>query len=169
MIVSLMDLRQLSKEQAGSLVGQHDAEVVIVVGHGTPDSVGSLQFSLTAETFPSFPSAQVIWLYACHCGISLMRSIAERGVTVFGYVTSVLAPATVESTVAYHIKSILEEYSGDTNPRALLSYVQEKLFDKASVLLASATDERNGLLLFQASLINHTRLSLRFAPPNNEA
>ena len=166
MTVSLIDLRELSnpsKEQLSSLVEQHDAHIVIVVGHGTPNSVGSRKYGFTAETFPHFPSAKVIWLYACNCGTALITEIAKRGVTAFGYITNVLAPATVESSVAHHIKNIVERYSGDISPSALLSYVQEELFNNASTLLESASDQTNGLFLFQASLINHTRLSLRFA------
>jgi len=168
MTVSLIDIRELTRldeAQIGSLVKLHDAEIVIIVGHGTAHSVGSRHFEFTAETFPHFPAAEVIWLYACSCGRSLITEMAKRGVTVFGYITSVLAPATVESSVAHHIKVILDEYSGRKSPNVLAWLVQDGLFRKASALLDDASEQGHGLLLLQASLINHTRLGLRFALP----
>jgi hypothetical protein len=168
MTVSLIDIREVPKlnnAEIGSLVKQYDAEIVIVVGHGTAHSVGSSQFEFTAQTFPHFPTAKVVWLYACSCGRSLITEIAKTGVSVFGYITPVLAPATVESSVAHHIKDILDENSERISPNELASLVQDELFSEASALLDNASEQGNALLLLQASLINHTRLSLRFALP----
>jgi len=156
MRVSLVDLR--NPDHKTSLV-EADAPIVIVIGHGSPDSIGGFK----AKTFPVLPSAQVVWFYACNCGKSLITEIARRGVIAFGYITSVLAPASVESSVASYIKICLEGYSGSLSPIPILSYVQELLFEKAFCLAQQAMDQQNGLLLLQAALINHTRLSLRFA------
>ncbi len=164
MKVSLIDLRRednLSQDGVRSLE-ENDATIIVILGHGSPETVAGL----TRDTFPTFPQAKVVWMYACQCGLSLIGEIARRGLIVFGYVTNVLAPESAESTVATHIKNLLESYAGEINAASFLRYVHDGLLAKASDLIIKAKQERNGLYLLQAALINHTRLSVRVAQPN---
>jgi hypothetical protein len=160
---SLVDLRnhneQWNSRDIETLVRAYDAPVMVFVGHGSSHSIAGL----TEATFPKFPSAQVIWIYACNCGKSLIKQLGNNELAVFGYVTSILAPQSIEATVASHIRRLMEEYSGTAKGKDILIYIQSKLFEEAVTLITKAKGERNGLVLIQAALINHTRLSIRFA------
>jgi hypothetical protein len=74
-----------------------------------------------------------------------------------------LAPHPIEATVASRIKRLMEEYSGSVKGKDVLLYIQSKLLDEAVSLIGKAKEERNGLILIQAALINHARLSIRYA------
>ena len=164
MKVLLVDLRNplsSSAVEVMSFANDNDAPVVLVVGHG--DSTGDSVDGFTADTFPSFPSARVIWFYACNCGKSLVTKIARRGVTAFGYVTGILAPALEELSLANCIRDALEDYTGDLSPMTVLCHVQDRLLKEAGRLLEQRRIEQNAIQLLRAALINHTRLSLRFA------
>jgi hypothetical protein len=157
MRVALFDLRTQSAS-----IGS-DLPALLIVGHGTRQSVGGY----TSQTFPIIASAQVIWIYACNCGKQLIKDIAERhgSATVFGYTTNVLAPITgpIESTVAGDIKRFLEEYTGAVDPIQILEHIQNKLLLEAIFQMERARTQHDGVLIMTAALINHTRLSLRFA------
>jgi len=160
MNVSLVDLRTLTDMyEMRSLIAQIDAPIMVILGHGARNSIAGF----TAETFPIPSSARILWFYACNCGESMIGKIAQRGPVAFGYLTSILAPASVEATVANRIKTYLETYTGSVDPLLIHSYVQERLLEDAGQLAEQAKNSHNGLFLLQAALINHTRLTLRFA------
>jgi hypothetical protein len=71
----------------------------------------------------------------------------------------------VEATVANRIKTYLECYGDSFDPFLIRSHVQESLLKDAGQLAEQAKNTHDGLLLLQAALINHTRLSLRFSTP----
>lgn len=169
MKVSLVDLREFNsnvQDDIDSLLSGNDSTAVILVSHGSRQSIDGF----TAETFPRFPSAKVIWLYACNCGKLLIRNIADShgSAIVFGYTTNVLAPTTgaLESTVAGSIRKFLEDYSGPHDSNMILGHVQGKLLERALSEIEMAKTKRDGRMLLGAALTNHTRLSLRFAEPS---
>ena len=159
----LVDLRNFLSSSAVEITSlkDNDAPIVLVVGHG--DSTGDSVDGFTADTFPSFPSARVIWFYACNCGESFVEKISRRGVIAFGYVTSILAPALEELKLAACIRDALEDYAGDLSPMTVLYHVQDRLLKEAGRLLEQGKSEQDATQLLRAALINHTRLSLRFA------
>jgi hypothetical protein len=164
MKVTVLDLRGSgSATNPDSLRVDADCSAVIFVGHGTRHSVGGY----TSQTFPILSSVKIIWLYACNCGKKLIKEIAERhgSATVFGYTTNVIAPMTgpIELTVAGDIKEFLEEYSGPASTTQILRHVQDRLLKAAIFHIKNAKAQRDGRMLMVAALINHTRLSLRFA------
>jgi len=163
MKVAVIDLRGSESPNQNTLRVDSDCAVAIFVGHGTRQSV----CGYTSQTFPRLPSVKVIWLYACNCGKKLIKEIAEMhgNVTVFGYTTNILAPTTgpIELTVAGDIKDSLEEYSGPSITSHILRHVQDRLLKEAVRDIEKAKAQRDGTMLMVAALINHTRLSLRFA------
>jgi hypothetical protein len=164
MNVSLIDIRtSTDMDEMRNLIARTDAPIIVILGHGARNSIGSSIAGFTAETFPIPSSARVLWFYACNCGESMIGKIAQRGPVAFGYLTSILAPASVEATVANRIKTYLEDYTDSVDPILIRAYVQERLLEDARQLSQDAKNTHNGLLLLQAALINHTRLSLRFA------
>jgi hypothetical protein len=160
---SLIDLRnhneQWKSKDIGTLAREYDAPAVVFLGHGSTHSIAGL----TESTFPTFPSAKVIWIYACNCGRSLIDRLGNSKLAVFGYVTGILAPHSIEATVASRIKRLMEDYAGSMKAKDILLYIQCKLLDEAVSLVVKAKEEKNGLILIQAALINHGRLSIRFA------
>lgn len=164
MKVNLIDIRDLrSKTKSLELVKTNSAEVLILLGHG---SRGGMR-GLSENDLATIPNAKILWIYACECGQDLIHSLANKYNAVFGYVTEVLAPASIESTVAYKIKKIVEGYAGSDDPGKIVSHVQDALlrFALDLVTLSQQKDKSMGLLLFQAALVNHTRLSLRRGNP----
>jgi len=163
MKTALIDLREhsaiWSSTEIDSLIREYDALALVLLGHGSPTSVAGL----TATTFPKFPSAQVIWIYACNCGKSLIGQISKASLLVFGYVTTVLAPDPIESTIASQIQTLMTDYNGGVTGKNILYYVQAKLFEEAVRLVSKSSEEMNGRFLLEAALINHSRLSIRFA------
>jgi hypothetical protein len=158
--VSLIDIRDLRrKTQSLELVKTNSAEVLILLGHGSRGGIGGL----TEKDLAAIPNVKILWIYACECGQELIHSLAKKYKAVMGYVAEILAPASIESTVAYKIKKIIETYDGSDEPRKIVGYVQDELLQLALnlVTLSRKKDDAMGLLLFQAALINHTRLSLR--------
>ena len=110
-----------------------------------------------------------MWIYACECGLELIHSVASNQYAILGYITEVLAPASIESTVAYKIKEIVEAYPYSSDVRTVVRHVQTALFKFAIKLVAMSRskDKNMSLLLFQAALVNHTRLGLRMANSSN--
>lgn len=163
METNLIDIRDfgLSPAKIASRIDSNVAPVVILICHGSRNSVLGLDIPKLRE----IPNAKVLWIYACECGLSLIHQLADKYEAVLGYATTVLAPATVESTVAFKLKQIIDQFRDELNPRKLIHFVQKKLFLLALEIFKSARTKgnENGLYLVQAALVNHTRLSLRFA------
>jgi len=164
--VSLIDIRDLRrKTRSVELVRANSADLLILLGHGSRSGMRGLN----EKDLATIPNAKILWIYACECGLELIHSLANKYNAVMGYVTEILAPASIESTVAYKIKKIVEEYNGSDEPGRIVSHVQEALlrFALDMVTLSQKKDGTMGLLLFQAALVNHTRLSLRRGSPHN--
>ncbi len=162
MEVSLIDLRNvaLTKPQLIALLQTGSSKLLVVLGHGTSDSIGGIG----VQTFPEIAKTKFLWLYACACGVDLIHRLAERFDGVFGYCTEVLAPTEGDSTVAHKIRDILQGYDGDEEPIQIMRYVQDELHDYAFELFKSLIRDgpaQGGFSLVNAALINHTRLSLR--------
>jgi len=136
---------------------------MILLGHGSRSGIRGL----SREDLENIPNAKILWIYACECGLGLIHSLANSQYAVLGYITEVLAPASIESTVAYKIKEIIEAYPHSSDAKTVVHHVQTALFRFAVKLVAmSRSKEKNmSLLLFQAALVNHTRLGLRIGNP----
>src|SRR5437660_880181 len=159
MKASLVDIRDLRRKRTYlSQIRQNSSEILILIGHGSPNSVRGL----SVEDLSSVPNVKVLWIYACECGNELIHKLASQYSAVLGYVTNVLAPASIESTVAFRIKTIIDNYGGPLDPKGIIRHVQSELLSQSIKLMkmSSAPDKKFSLLLFYAALINHTRLSL---------
>jgi hypothetical protein len=162
--VSLIDIRDLRrKAKSLELVKANSADVLIIIGHGSRGGIRGLR----KDDLATIPNAKILWIYACECGLELIHNLATKYKAVIGYVTEILAPASIESTVAYKVQKIIETYNGSDEPGKIISHVQDSLLRFALDLMVRSrqNDDAMGLLLFQAALVNHTRLSLRRGTP----